>query len=76
MAFAPVNLKVGLCDRADLQLVLSPYTYQKSTDISAGTPHVVQRGFGDVVTRLKMNLWGNDGGAAFAASGIHASAQR
>lgn len=68
IAYAPINLKAGLCNRADLQLVLSPYTREVSRDITANSPSVVKRGFGDVVTRLKVNFWGNEGGTtAFAA---------
>ncbi len=62
---APVNLKVGLLNNLDVQLVLQPHTYVHTSDPAAGVSK--QRGFGDLVTRLKWNLWGNDGGTtAFA----------
>ena len=64
-AIAPLNLKVGLLNHLDVQLVLQPHTYVHTSDPAAGVSR--QRGFGDLVTRVKWNLWGNDGGAtAFA----------
>src|SRR5882672_2873801 len=66
-AIAPINLKVGLCNQADLQVVVGTWNYVRTeTSGTGGTLH--QRGFGDVTTRLKYNFWGNDGGkTAFAA---------
>ena len=55
------NAKVGLSDRTDLQFLVDPYVWQDDGGGASGT------GIGDVVTRLKVNLWGNDGGdTAFA----------
>lgn len=69
-AVAPMNLKVGLCNRVDLQLVLETWNEVRS-DLLFGDSVVVrnvQRGFGDITARLKCNFWGNDGGTtAFAA---------
>lgn len=66
LAVAPVNLKVGLLNNADLQLVVDPYVQSKTEDRVAGTSDKVS-GFGDITTRLKINFWGNDGGStAFA----------
>ena len=60
-AFAPFNFKVGLCNSADLQ-VLVP-TYNSIYVRRSGTSHTDRiSGFGDLVTRVKVNLWGNDGG--------------
>jgi len=65
--FGSLNLKAGLCNRADLQLVLNSYNRVRTEDRAAGTV-VKQSGFGDVTLRLKVNAWGNDGGdTAFAA---------
>lgn len=53
---APMNLKAGLLNDLDLQLVLTPYSRQESDsadDLS---------GFGDVMIRVKYNLIGNDSG--------------
>ncbi len=61
-----VNLKAGLCNQADLQVVIESYNRVRTDDRVAGrVTH--QSGFGDVTVRLKSNLWGNDGGkTAFA----------
>ncbi len=61
-----VNLKAGLCHSADLQLVLEPYTAVRIRDRDAGTSDR-HRGFGDITTRLKVNVWGNDSGATALA---------
>jgi hypothetical protein len=59
------NLKIGLVENADLQIVFAPYI---SEEIEVGDAVVGdQSGFGDVEVRLKWNLLGNDGGKnAFA----------
>jgi hypothetical protein len=64
-SFLNSNLKVGLCNNSDLQIVVPTYSSVRTR--SAGA---TQRdsGFGDLVTRLKINFWGNDGGkTAFGA---------
>ena len=61
LSIAPVNLKVGLRHNVDLQLVLQTYNSVRTHDRDAGTVER-QRGFGDVIPRVKFNLWGNDGG--------------
>lgn len=61
LAIAPMNLKVGLCNRTDFQVIVPTYTTVRVRDtISRHTEH--DNGFGDLVTRLKINVWGNDGG--------------
>lgn len=50
-----VNFKVGLTDRADLQVVVG---YLRSATDGADTVS----GLDDVTIRLKYNLWGQDGG--------------
>ena len=65
-SIAPFNLKVGLCNNADLQLIVPTYAVARTRDRLAGRTDY-NRGFGDMETRLKVNLWGNDGGdTAFA----------
>jgi hypothetical protein len=65
-AVAPVNLKVGLADNIDLQIVIDTYLHDKTTDHLAGTVDRAS-GFGDITVRTKFNLWGNNGGkTAFA----------
>ncbi len=54
------NLKLGLTDSIDFQAVITPYTSS-----SVGTDRA--SGFGDTTLRLKVNLFGNNGGdLAFA----------
>ena len=58
---APMNVKVGVLNNLDFQLVLSPYQWQRTEDKGTG---VVEKGsgFGDITPRVKVNLIGNDGG--------------
>jgi hypothetical protein len=51
----PMNLKLGLLNQMDLQLVVDPYA-RVETDAETID------GFGDLQVRSKLNLWGNDGG--------------
>ncbi len=63
-SIAESNLKYGLSDQADLQLVWTPYLHE-TTKSAAGNTSV--RDASDLVFRLKYNIWGNDGGkTAFA----------
>ena len=52
---APFNLKVGLTNSTDIQFVFDPYVHVRDSGST-------DSGIGDVQIRLKMNLWGNDGG--------------
>jgi hypothetical protein len=66
LSYANMNVKVGLAHNIDLQTVFSAYTIDREDDRIAGT-HDKASGFGDITSRLKINLWGNDGGdTAFA----------
>lgn len=58
-AILPSNLKVGLLNNVDLQFVLEPYVHQR---FRAGDLEESADGFGATQVRLKINLWGNDGG--------------
>lgn len=58
---APINLKVGLFNNVDLQVVIEPYNQVTTRDLQTGL-RTHQSGFGDITGRLKINLWGNDGG--------------
>jgi hypothetical protein len=58
---APFNLKAGLTHNIDLQLVFDDYEHVRTEDRVAGMT-TVQSGVGDVTARLKINLWGDDGG--------------
>ncbi len=60
-SFASVNLKVGLLNQVDLQFVFDPYVRVRVDDRVARR-RLTSSGTGDLATRLKINLWGNDGG--------------
>ena len=63
---APFNLKAGLLNNVDLQIVFDNYLNVR-TESSAPGGTTTQSGIGDVAARLKINLWGDDGGeTAFA----------
>ncbi len=53
------NVKFGLLNNMDLQIVL-PFWAEEQT-LSVGAEEIIN-GTGDVTLRLKMNLWGNDEG--------------
>lgn len=59
--YGSVNLKAGLLNDVDIQFVLDPYVESRIKDRVTGAVEKAS-GFGDVQTRLKINLWGNDGG--------------
>jgi hypothetical protein len=58
---APVNLKVGVLNNVDVQFILDDYLHARTVNHVAGTS-TTESGFGDFTTRVKINLWGNDGG--------------
>jgi len=63
-SWAETNIKYGLNDSMDLQLILAPYVREVTR--SGGMRQEVE-GIGDITLRLKWNLWGNDeGDTAFA----------
>lgn len=64
-SFAEMNLKYGLSDSDDIQLILTPYGFEDSR--TAGSPRDRADGMVDTVVRFKHNFWGNDEGeTAFA----------
>lgn len=56
LVMAP-NLKVGLTNSTDLQIVAQSFVYNRSSNPSQKTS-----GYGDTIVRLKQNVWGNDEG--------------
>lgn len=58
---ASLNIKAGLLNQTDLQLVVPLWNQVAIRDESTGT-RTRNSGFGDMVVRLKQNLWGNEGG--------------
>jgi hypothetical protein len=65
-SIAPINLKIGLLNQLDVQVLLEPYNMHYERE--DGT-RVTRRGYGDTTLRVKYNFWGNDDGrTAFAAT--------
>jgi hypothetical protein len=60
-AVAPVNVRIGLTERAEVQLMVDGYVDLKIEDRAGGVTERT-RGIGDVTLRAKWNFWGNDGG--------------
>ncbi|MFA7343082.1 MAG: transporter [Terrimicrobiaceae bacterium] len=59
-----VNIKAGLTNNADFQVVAENYLYERVRSDGAATR---KSGYGDTQMRLKVNLWGNDGGTTALA---------
>ncbi len=57
---AASNIRLGLLPRVDFQIVLVPLTMQRER-VERGS-NTTAVGFGDTTLRLKVNLFGNDGG--------------
>jgi outer membrane putative beta-barrel porin/alpha-amylase len=55
------NFKVGLANWMDLEVFPQFYINTRTSGEGFGKPRE-QDGFGDTMVRLKINLWGNDGG--------------
>jgi hypothetical protein len=55
------TLKLGLTNQTDLEVALAPFNRVRTTDRSTDT-RTQGNGFGDVYTRVKFNLLGDDGG--------------
>ncbi len=58
---APMVLKMGVLNWMDIELGLTPYSHGSNTDQVTSITET-KDGFGDVVTRVKMTLYGNDSG--------------
>lgn len=57
--YGQMNFKYGLATDTDLQFVFDSRTVTRASSQGDVTK---MSGFGDVMVRLKQNLWGNDGG--------------
>jgi hypothetical protein len=55
-----INLKAGLFNNFDVQLILEPYN--RAVEREVGFYRTSRSGVGDTALRFKLNLWGNDGG--------------
>ncbi|MFA6285944.1 MAG: transporter [Opitutaceae bacterium] len=56
---APVNVKLGLTNTTDLQVMFDSYSRES---VRTGGATTTTKDWGDLTLRLKHNLWGNDGG--------------
>jgi hypothetical protein len=60
------NLRIGLLNQTEWDLIFDNYLNVRTEDRTTGAT-MTQSGIGDFTTRLKINLWGDDGGkTAFA----------
>ncbi len=57
---APIDIKAGVLKNADVEFIFDSYLNVRS--MPRRGPTAVQSGVGDFTTRLKVNLWGDDGG--------------
>ena len=64
--FGSLNAKFGLAENVDIQVVFDGYLNEQVKDRTTGTS-LRRDGVGDLTTRLKINLWGNDGGTTALA---------
>ncbi len=60
----PMNLKAGLFNNVDFQFIVDPYIKEHS---QGDGEEETKTGFGDIQNRIKINLWGNDGGSTALA---------
>ena len=71
-SYGITQIKLGLLNRLDAEVSIRPYQTITST-LKFGSTTVFRdtvSGFGDVVSRLKVNVWGNDNGkTALSISG-------
>jgi hypothetical protein len=67
--FGQTNVRVGVLDVLELNVVVSPVSYSDSGPDSGGERSRAT-GFGDMVVGGKVNLWGNAGGDSVWATGL------
>ena len=63
------NVRLGLTNWADLQLLIPFYTVNRETDLILNRTDRSD-GIGDLTVAIKANLWGNDGGDTSGGIGI------
>lgn len=62
--FNNMNLKMGLTNNIDIQFLIPTYTYSSMSGSKNSNNHEFG---GDLLTRVKFNLFGNDGGSVAAS---------
>jgi hypothetical protein len=60
-ALAPFNVRYGFAQNAEAGIFIAPYV--RVTEQPRGEPKTRSTGVGDTTLRMKLNFWGNDGGA-------------
>ncbi len=60
LSILDLNLRVGVLWNAEVDVILT--AYEREMTSPSGAPGSVSQGFGDVILRGKVNLWGNDAG--------------
>src|SRR5256885_9311251 len=66
VSLAPMIVKLGVLNSVDLELGIAPYISTRAHDFGSGAVET-HRGFGSLMPRVKVNLWGNDGGKSSPA---------
>jgi len=59
--FLNTNFKIGLLNNLDVQIVSENFLWVREEDLDADRADETT-GVGDTTLRLKLNVWGNDGG--------------
>lgn len=55
------NIKLGITNSSDIQFIFESYKWSEFKDLNTGEVEE-NNGFGDLIIRYKVNLWGNDSG--------------
>src|SRR5882762_4991795 len=66
VSIAPLIVKLGVLNSVDVELGITPYTSIREHDYASGIVET-HCGFGNLLPRVKINLWGNDGGKSSVA---------
>jgi len=61
------NLKLGITQKLDVQLVVPTYATNTTRDLATNKIIDKQSGFGDITARVKYNIWGSGGGKSALA---------
>ncbi len=59
-SYGDVNLRLGVLNNIELNLIVPPHIVVKNNELMAGTGSSAQ-GFGDITVGGKINFWGNEG---------------
>jgi len=56
---APLDLRLGILNNSEVDLITTPYNVQKTRDVTADSKQILY-GYGDSTLRYKLNFFGND----------------